>query len=45
MKQTKDTLLTMLTPILWGSTYIIASVLIPIQRPVFVAFMRAFPID
>ncbi|MDW2800621.1 EamA family transporter [Clostridium boliviensis] len=44
MKQMKDTLLTMLTPILWGSTYIIASVLIPIQRPVFVAFMRAFPI-
>ena len=44
MKQMKDTLLTMLTPILWGSTYIIASVLIPIQRPVLVAFMRAFPI-
>lgn len=44
MKQMKDTLLTMLTPMLWGSTYIIASVLIPIQRPVFVAFMRAFPI-
>lgn len=44
MKQMKDTLLTMLTPMLWGSTYIIASVLIPIQRPVFVALMRAFPI-
>ncbi|MDF2886595.1 MAG: putative carboxylate/amino acid/amine transporter [Lacrimispora sp.] len=44
MKQMKDTLLTMLTPMLWGSTYIITSVLIPIQRPVFVAFMRAFPI-
>ncbi len=44
MKQMKDILLTMLTPMLWGSTYIIASVLIPIQRPVFVAFMRAFPI-
>ncbi len=44
MKQMKDTLLTMLTPMLWGSTYIIASVLIPIHRPVFVAFMRAFPI-
>lgn len=44
MKQMKDTLLTMLTPMLWGSTYIIASVLIPLQRPVFVALMRAFPI-
>jgi probable blue pigment (indigoidine) exporter len=44
MKNTKDTLLTMLAPILWGSTYIITSMLIPINRPIFVALMRGLPI-
>jgi len=44
MKNTKDTLLTMIAPILWGSTYIITSMLIPINRPIFVALMRGLPI-
>ncbi|KHD36578.1 ABC transporter permease [Clostridium acetobutylicum] len=44
MKNTKDILLTMLAPILWGSTYIITSMLIPINKPIFVALMRGLPI-
>lgn len=44
MKDFKDTLLTMLTPILWGSTYMITAVWIPIDRPIFVALMRGLPI-
>ncbi|QAA32642.1 DMT family transporter [Clostridium manihotivorum] len=44
MENLKDTLLTMLAPILWGSTYIITSMLIPINRPIFVALMRGLPI-
>lgn len=44
MKNLKDTLLTMLAPMLWGSTYIITSIFIPIDRPVFVALMRGLPI-
>lgn len=44
MKEIKDILLTMITPILWGSTYIITTSLIPIDRPIFVALMRGLPI-
>lgn len=44
MKDIKDTLLTMLTPMLWGSTYIITTIFLPIDRPIFVALMRGFPI-
>jgi probable blue pigment (indigoidine) exporter len=44
MKNMKDILLTMLAPMLWGSTYIITSTLIPINRPIFVALMRGLPI-
>lgn len=44
MKDLKDTLLTLITPMLWGSTYIITSVLISIDRPIFVALMRGLPI-
>lgn len=44
MKNLKDTLLTMLAPMLWASTYIITSVLIPINKPIFVALMRGLPI-
>lgn len=44
MKNLKDTLITMLAPILWGSTYAITSLLIPINKPIFVALMRGLPI-
>lgn len=44
MKNFKDTLLTMLTPMFWGSTYMITAVLIPINRPIFVALVRGLPI-
>lgn len=44
MKDFKDTLLTMITPMLWGSTYMITAVFIPIDRPIFVALMRGLPI-
>lgn len=44
MEKLKNVLITMLAPILWGSTYIITTALIPIDRPIFVAFMRGFPI-
>lgn len=44
MDKIKNTILTLLAPMLWGSTYIITTVLLPIERPIFVAFMRGFPI-
>jgi probable blue pigment (indigoidine) exporter len=44
MKNLRDTLLTMLAPMLWASTYIITTLLIPIKKPIFVALMRGLPI-
>lgn len=43
MKDLKNVLITMLAPMIWGSTYIITSTFLPINRPIFVAFMRALP--
>lgn len=43
MKDFKNILITMLAPIIWGSTYIITSTFLPINRPIFVAFIRALP--
>lgn len=44
MKDFKDLCLTLVAPILWGSTYILTATLIPINRPIFVALMRGLPI-
>ncbi|CAH2215404.1 DMT family transporter [Tepidibacter aestuarii] len=44
MNNTKNILLTMIAPILWGTTYIITSTLIPIDKPFFVALMRGLPV-
>lgn len=44
MKNIKDTLLTMIAPMIWGTTYVLTSMLIPINRPIFIALMRGLPI-
>src|SRR3546814_1764969 len=38
-----DILLTALAPIIWGSTYIVTSELLPPDRPFTAAFIRVFP--
>ncbi len=44
MNTLKNTLLTLIAPLLWGSTYMITALFIPINRPIFVALMRGLPI-
>lgn len=36
-------LLALLAPILWGTTYMVTSVFLPIDKPFFIALMRALP--
>src|SRR5690625_1838828 len=38
-----DTVLTALTPIVWGTTYLVTSELLPPGHPLFAALMRALP--
>lgn len=44
MNDKKNILLAMIAPLLWGTTYIITSTLIPINRPFFVALVRGLPV-
>lgn len=39
----KDVILTALAPIIWGSTYIVASELLPVDRPFTAALIRVLP--
>ncbi len=44
MKQITDILLTAITPILWGTTYLVTTQFLPPDRPLFLALMRALPV-
>jgi probable blue pigment (indigoidine) exporter len=44
MKQIADVLLTAITPILWGTTYLVTTQFLPPDRPLFLALTRALPV-
>src|SRR5664279_5303430 len=43
MKQLRDTLLTGLAPLAWGTTYIVTTELLPDGHPLFASLIRALP--
>ena len=40
----RDVLLTAIAPVAWGSTYIVTAEMLPPDRPLFAALVRALPV-